>query len=230
MIIDSEENTQNWKIGGIILGAVTCIVSVVLMIVTIYKQSRNKPWRHQVHDILLHPENYFSDDSGESTSDSGTDSDDESKDDSSEENTQTNDTTITSIPNTSNSLLKTVQNDLVYCLGCNHLHATTDECIKRKEKPKKLPPLKRTKSLHTQRGSNMNKKKDKFNTITENSIKYSLSNETQLDELGNKSDNLILKPLTNSTAKFISQQPATKIMIVRVPKVAGELVIQPKEH
>jgi len=69
-------------------------------------------------------------------------------------------------------------------------------------------------------------KKDKSNT----SIKYSLSNKTQVNGSENTANNLILKRVPTEAAKALVQQPTTKIMIVRVPNVAGELVIQPKEH
>lgn len=194
------------------------------MIVAIYKQSRNKPWKHQIKDILLHPENYFSDETEDSNSD-----DIQSQDNSSEQNNQTVDTSLSSEPT---GLLKTVHNDLVYCLGCNHLHPTSYECIKPKNSTRNLPPLKRSSSLHTQRDSKSIKKKDKNSKTTiDRSVKYSLSNETQIDQSGNTTDNLILQRIPPiSTTKVTTQQPTTKIMIVRVPKVAGELVIQPKEH
>jgi hypothetical protein len=42
--------------------------------------------------------------------------------------------------------------------------------------------------------------------------------------------NLILKRVSIPTQKVLIEQPKTEIMIIRVPRVPGELVIQPKEH
>ena len=186
--IDSAENTQNWKIGGIILGVATCIITVILLVLTIIKQTRNRPWRYQVKDVLLHPENYFTEDSEEDDDD-------------------TSDISVKSISNPSIGLLKTVHNDLVYCLGCNHLHSSNEECPKPKRASSSLPPLKHSKTK-------------KSVTIADQTMNYSLTNESQVNKLGNSGENLVLKRTPTST----------KIMIVRVPKVPGELFIQPKEH
>jgi hypothetical protein len=101
-----------------------------------------------------------------------------------------------------------------------------------KRVPNSLPPLKRSKSDHVQQDLNPIKKKEKnqSQTIFDRPIEYSLSNETQSYLSGNTSDNLILRRVTIPTTKVIAPQPTTKIMIVRVPKVAGELIIQSKEH
>lgn len=205
--IDSAENTQNWKIGGIVLGIATCIITVILLVLTVIKQTRNRPWRYQVKDVLLHPNNYFSEDTDD---DSETDDDD------------TSETSVTSIPYPSMGLLKTVHNDLVYCLGCNHLHPSNEECPKSKRALSALPPLKNSKGLL---------KTKKSVTIADQTVHYSLSNESRVNALGNSGENLVLKRTPTST-KMTSQSssPPTKIMIVRVPKVPGELVIQPKEH
>jgi len=203
---------------------------------TIFKQIRNRPWRYQVKDILLHPENYFTDDSEESSSEVFDDDDYKSRDDIIDHSSQTIDTTSSSVPNASYGLLKTVHNDLVYCLVCNHLHPTTEQCKTPRRKSRNLPPLQRTKSYHDQQNSNTIQKEDKSlkknksHTVIDRSVKYALSNETQTDVLGNKTDNLILRRLPVLAANALVQQSTTKIMIVRVPKVAGELVIQPKEH
>lgn len=211
--IDSAENTQNWKIGGIVLGVATCIITIILFVLTIIKQTRNRPWRYQVKDVLLNPENYFSEESGDDVSD------DSDKDE--DPNDQTLDTTVTSIPNPSMGLLKTVHDDLVYCLGCNHLHPSNEPCPKPKRAPSSLPPLKHSKGLL---------KTKKSVTIADEIVNYSLSNEIHVNDSGNSGENLVFKR-TPASLKVTSQSSSpTKIMIVRVPKVPGELVIQPKEH
>jgi hypothetical protein len=43
-------------------------------------------------------------------------------------------------------------------------------------------------------------------------------------------DNLILKRVCIPTEKVLIEQAKTEIVIVRVPKMPGELVIQPKER
>lgn len=206
------------------------------MLLTIFKQIRNRPWRYQVKEILLHPENYFTDDSEQLSSEVFDDDDYKSQGDIIDYSSQTIDTTLSSMPNSSYSLLKTVHNDLVYCLVCNHLHPTTEVCKNPRRSSRNLPPLQRIKSYHAQRDSNVIQKEDKSlkknksHTVIDRSVKYAFSNETQTDVIGNKTDNLILRRLPIPEANNLVQQPTTKIMIVRVPKVAGELVIQPKEH
>ena len=196
--IDSTENTQNWKICGIVLGVATCIITVILLILTIMKQTRNRPWRYQVKDVLLHPENYFTEDSDQDSSDD-------------DDNDQTLDT---SAPKSSIGLLKTVHNDLVYCLGCNRLHPSNEACGKPMRARSSLPPLKKKSVI-----------------MFDPTINYILSNETRMNGSGKPGENLVLKRTPAPSTKVIAQQPPpTKIMIVRVPKVPGELVIQPKEH
>ena len=173
-----------------------------------------------------HPDHYFTDDINELSTDNLDDDDDdddftESVDD---YNNQTVDTALSSVSTAPDSLLKTVHNGLVYCLGCNHLHSSTEECKKPFNPPNSLPPLKRD-------PNNLGKKeKTKSRTAIDRSVKYSLSNETQTDASGRPTDTLILRRVPIPTSKVIVQQPTTKIMIVRVPKVTGELIIQPKEH
>ncbi len=44
---DTSSNSQGWKIGGIILGAITCIIGIILIIITILKQNDKRPWRYK---------------------------------------------------------------------------------------------------------------------------------------------------------------------------------------
>ena len=64
------------------------------------------------------------------------------------------------------------------------------------------------------------------------SLKYSNTTETQTDVTANPRSNItesvILRRVPIPTAKVVVQQPTTKVMIVKVPNKAGELVIQPK--
>jgi hypothetical protein len=72
------------------------------------------------------------------------------------------------------------------------------------------------------------KKKNEPHTIIDRSLKLSTTMETQTDISANVKDSIILRRVPIPTAKVIVQQPTTKVMIVRVPNVAGQLIIQPK--
>jgi hypothetical protein len=154
----------------------------------------------------------------------------------SDNNNQIVDNTSSSVTNTPYRLLKTFHHDQVYCLNCNRLHPTTQECIDVKRVPNRLPPLNRSMSYQTQPDSNAIQTKDKSlkkkksNKIIDRSIESSLTNKARTDVLENTKDNIILRRATIPSAKAVVKQPNTKFMIVRVPNVAGELVIQPKEH
>ena len=69
-------------------------------------------------------------------------------------------------------------------------------------------------------------------TVIDRSLKYSNTTETQTDVTANPRSNItesiILRRVPVPTAKVVVQQPTTKVMIVKVPNVAGQLVIQPK--
>lgn len=44
---DTSSSTKVWKIVGIVLGAITVIVGIILIIVTIYNQRNKRPWRNK---------------------------------------------------------------------------------------------------------------------------------------------------------------------------------------
>lgn len=45
--LDTNTDSQGWKIAGIVMGAVTCIIGLILILLTIFKQTRNRPWRYK---------------------------------------------------------------------------------------------------------------------------------------------------------------------------------------
>jgi hypothetical protein len=117
-------------------------------------------------------------------------------------------------------------NDLVYC---NRLHSNTEQSLKSKRIPHTLLILKRA----ARRDSNGLRKREIFlkkNKSHDRLINYSLSHETQTDVSGHTRDNLILRRMCITTKQVLAKQPTTQIMIVRVPKVPGELILQPKKH
>ncbi|UJR16277.1 hypothetical protein I4U23_003183 [Adineta vaga] len=57
-----DNNTQIWKIIGIVLGGLTCIIGIILILLSIFKQVRNRPWKSKKEEKLVSHEVYEDDD------------------------------------------------------------------------------------------------------------------------------------------------------------------------
>ena len=135
----------------------------------------------------------------------------------------TRETASSPIPNAAYSPLRTFRDDLIFCPGCNRLHLPEHQCMYSTRIPNSLA----TKSPEPEKDSY----KHESHTVIDRSIKQALSNETQTKSTNTKpkiTDTVVVRRVPIPTTKVIVQQPTTKVMIVRVPNVAGQLVIQPK--
>lgn len=262
----ADEDTQAWKIAGIAMGAATSVIGIILVLLTIFKQTRNRPWRYKKKEITY--EDYYND------MDSDDDDDNENRteietfydnrtrtstflrqsstDDrknvsqsahiNSPEVGKTRETASSPIqdPSVAPLNLKTTSNEMIFCPGCNREHPTSHQCMystrvangfSTQFGSKVILPAQDTIAIQTEddaKGGRLIKSR----TLIDRSLKYSNTTETQTDVSANPRSNItesiILRRVPIPTAKVVVQQPTTKVMIVKVPSVAGQLVIQPK--
>ncbi|CAF1129397.1 unnamed protein product [Rotaria sp. Silwood1] len=259
---NADDNTKGWKIAGIVLGVITSIIGVILILITIFKQARNRPWQYKKQentiniddsygdvddDNQINVEN-FNDNPTQNTTIVHQDSLEEKKNLSqsakihSLSEVKTRETASSPIPNQSIEplQLQTNNNDLIFCPGCNRLHPSTHQCMYSTRKAngfstqtRSISQAPRQDSIAIQTDDNGKKtKKTGPHTVIDRSLKYSNTTETQTDVTANPRSNItesiILRRVPIPTAKVIVQQPTTKVMIVKVPNTAGQLVIQPK--
>ena len=247
------------------LGALTCIVGIILILLTIFKQGRRRPWRYKKQENFDYADDYYgdfddeNDDSQiniENLSENPVQSNAIVNPDPSEERgtvsqsaaihpssaKKTRETASSPIhdPLTESSQLKTIGNDLIFCPGCNRLHPSAHQCMYATRVANGFGTQFRSMSQVPQQDSSATqteehgkkKKKTEPYTVIDRSLKYSHTTETQTDVSANPRSNItesiILRRVPIPTAKVVVQQPTTKVMIVKVPNTAGQLVIQPK--
>jgi hypothetical protein len=206
------------------MGAVVCVIGIILIILSIWKRSHDRPWRYETQDKIISTDSYTR--KVDPLKIDNLDDDelhdylDKLKDEKDEESTR--DTASSPIPNQSYSPLKTFHDDLIYCPGCNRLHPPEHQCMFSTQVPNSLatkpkPPEKEI-------------PKNESHTVIDRTTKYSITNETQTKSTSTKpniTESVILRRVPIPTTKVIVQQPTTKVMIVRVPNTAGELVLHP---
>jgi len=136
--------------------------------------------------------------------------------------------------------LKSITDGIIFCPDCNRLHPISHQCMYSTRIANGFGTKFRTTIKPTHQDSvaiqteEDGKKKGKIETHTaiDRSLKYSNTINTQTDVSANPrsniTDSIILRRVPIPTAKVVVQQPTTKVMIVKVPNVAGQLVIQPK--
>lgn len=136
--------------------------------------------------------------------------------------------------------LKPIDNDLIFCPGCNRLHPSAHQCMYSTHIANSMAIQSRSSAPQAPKDSiaiqtddnDFKKKKSGPHTVIDRSLKYSNTTETQTDVTANPRSNItesiILRRVPIPTAKVVVQQPTTKVMIVKVPNTAGQLVIQPK--
>lgn len=253
------------------MGIVTFIIGVILILLTIFKQTRNRPWKYKKQKTI---ENYGeglpdsekndddNDDFDKDTIDSEDLDDDQESDqffmrENSPEKSQKvsyanpsssavvtgkkRETASSPLPGPLFDPLKTsVNNEMIFCPGCNRTHPASHQCmystrvangfgnVVRQTGP---PPAKDSIAIQTEDEEKKKKKKEPH-TVIDRSLKYSYTTETQTDVTAkpgpNITESIILRRVPIPTAKVVVQQPTTKVMIVKVPNTAGQLVIQPK--
>ncbi|UJR30231.1 hypothetical protein I4U23_017769 [Adineta vaga] len=55
---NTDSSTTGFKIGGIVLGVVTCIVGIILIILTIFKQTHKRPWKQKKEKNFFYAQDY----------------------------------------------------------------------------------------------------------------------------------------------------------------------------
>jgi len=236
--IDDSSGTQGWKIAGIAIGAVTSLIGVILILLTICKQARNRPWRYRKEGELFNSD--YGDMDTEGFDDSSTA---DGKRDFSASDGNRREIALSPIPAPLLEPLdlKNIDNDMIFCPGCNRSHPSSHQCMysTRTANGFVVPFRSKTEgalhqdSIAIQTESDEKKsKKIKAHTVIDRTLKFSNTTETQTDVSANPRSNItesiILRRVPVPTAKVVVQQPTTKVMIVKVPNVAGQLVIQPK--
>lgn len=258
---DTDSSTQGWKIAGIALGCATCIVGIILIILTIVKQTRNRRWVYKKQDTFNLDDQYGDlDDDSETSKDHianspvptsiitrydspvGKRNVSQSSIIHSSSNAKTRETATSPIGDQTIETIdsKTISSDLIFCPGCNRLHPSTHQCMYQTHVANGFstripsvshPPRKDSIAIQTEDSTKKTKKTLPHTTI-DRTIKYSNTTETQTEMSTNPRSNItesiILRRVPIPTTKVVVQQPTTKVMIVKVPNTAGQLVIQPK--
>ncbi|CAF1509445.1 unnamed protein product [Adineta ricciae] len=60
--LNADSNTQIWKIIGIVLGAVICLIGIILILISVFKQTRNRSWKLTKEETLVDHDTYYTDD------------------------------------------------------------------------------------------------------------------------------------------------------------------------
>jgi len=259
---------------GIVLSIVTLIIGIILILLTIFKQSRNRPWRYKKKEELYNMNDYYGDmdDDNQTTIENYDDNqtpianfdDDQIQNrtilyqGSANERKNVSQSTIINLsddgkkreiatsplpdPLVPPSNLKTIGDDIIFCPGCNRLHPSAHQCMYSTHiansfatqfRSTSQAPNQDSIAIQTE-GNEKKKKSTGAHTVIDRSLKYSNTTETQTNVTANPRSNItesiILRRVPIPTAKVVVQQPTTKVMIVKVPNVAGQLVIQPKQE
>ena len=260
-LLDADSSTVGWKIAGIGMGAVTSIIGVILILLTIFKQARNRPWRYKKQKEVYNTNAYYDDSDDDSQTNVKNFDDDRLPSaavvhrDSPVDRKSVSQSAIHSpvdgktreiatspIPDPSVEPLnlKTITSEIIFCPGCNRSHPSTHQCMysTRIANGFATPfrqithaPLHDSIAIQTE-DDGKKKNLTGSHAVIDRSIKYSNTMETQTNVSANPRSNItesiILRRVPIPTAKVVVQQPTTKVMIVKVPNVAGQLVIQTK--
>jgi hypothetical protein len=247
------------------MGAVTLIIGIILILLTIFKQARNRPWKYKKKETLVNNDYYgdFDNDDDDQMNIQNFDDNPTRKSvviirqNSMEERKSVSQSPIihsaydegtreiatSPLPNLSAAptQFKTLTSDLIFCPGCNRSHPSAHQCMYSTRlangfatqiRPVAHAPHKDSIAIQTDDDGQKKKKNKGPHTLIDRSLKYSNTTETQTTVTANPKSNItesvILKRVPIPTAKVVVQQPTTKVMIVKVPNVAGQLVIQPK--
>jgi len=241
------------------MGAVTSVIGIILICLTIFKQTRNRPWRYKKKKETTY-DDYYND--MDSDDDFGNRTEVETFYDNQKHVSQsarmspsdlgsTREIATSPLPDSSavpiNSKTTTTTtaaaagNEIIFCPGCNRDHPSSHQCMYSTRvangfatqfRPGVIVlPAQDTIAIQTEEDG-LPTRTTKSRTLIDRSLKYSNTTETQTDVSANPRSNItesiILRRVPIPTAKVVVQQPTTKVMIVKVPSVAGQLVIQPK--
>lgn len=252
------------------MGCIALIIGIILILLTIFKQTRNRPWKYKKQAVIDNYGDGFpdpdkdDDDHGKDPTDSDDSDDDDNESDQffMRDNSAEKPNRNVSHANASNSattdrkretasspmpgplfdpLKNAVNNDMMFCPGCNRTHPISHQCMystrvangfANTNRATGPPPAQDSIAIQTEDEVIKKKKKKEPHTVIDRSLKYSYTTQTQTDVTAkpgpNITESIILRRVPIPTAKVVVQQPTTKVMIVKVPNTAGQLIIQPK--
>ncbi|CAF0855952.1 unnamed protein product [Adineta steineri] len=270
---NSSTGSQGWKIGGIILGAVICIIAIILIIVTLWKLKHKRPWRQKKEknffyssdsrknggkDNQLNIENLDNNNNSEMYAKNVDNKPIRNNNYSVQNNnygTQSNlNTYQTSSINETNISQPVMYSLTDIDLRESVLDSRTPSVIQppqsttRTSYPKQNQPILQTPrqdliSFPNNDDNDDEKAKRNRNTFTayDRPVTHSQAQKTQSEIVTNSKPNItetvVVRRVPIPTTKVItaqplikvvSKQPSTKVMIIKVPNVAGQLVMQPK--
>ncbi len=237
------------------------VIGVILILLTIFKQARNRPWRRKKEEIFKSTDYYGgtdddSDTNLESLSEEKMDHKSFSHPGSADDRKSVSRSTVIPLatdgktreiatspigdPNTAHLKPKTTTSEMIFCPGCNRTHPSTHQCMYATRIANgfsvQYRPTVSTQqdsiAVQTEEEEPPKRKKRVPHTVIDRSIKYANTTQTQTDVTANPRSNItesiILRRVPIPTSKVVVQQPTTKVMIVKVPNVAGQLVLQQK--
>lgn len=244
------------------MGAVTAIIGIILIILTIFKQARNRPWRYKKQEKTydFYKDTYDDDDDDDDVETIMENFDDhqmgsgsihqgsfdgrrdfgQSPGVQSPFQGKSREIALSPIPDPTGQYLQSKPSEIIFCPGCNRSHPSTHQCMystrlangfSTQFRPITHVPPQETIAIQTE-DDGKKSKAPPAHTVIDRTIKYAQTTETQTDVSANPRSNItesiILRRVPIPTAKVVVQQPTTKVMIVKVPNVAGQLVIQQK--
>ena len=261
--LGASADTQGWKIAGIAMGAVTCLVGIILILLTIFKQTRNRPWKYKKKELAAKEDVDFIDDEEVENQDEGDAEEKDSSDDSSDDEipigkgksnpayqagagsaviTERKRETASSpfsAPIFEPLHQLSLNNNMIFCPGCNRMHPSSHQCMYSTRiangfastvRTAGPPAVQDSIAVQTDDDGTKKKKSKEPHTVIDRTLKYSNTTETQTDVSAkpgsNVTESIILRRVPIPTAKVVVQQPTTKVMIVKVPNTAGQLVLQ----
>lgn len=239
------------------MGAVTTIIGIILIVLTIAKQARNRPWRYKKQektydfykdmdddddddDIETIVENFYDNRIGSGSIHQGSADVALSPGVQSPFQGKSREIALSPMPDPTGQYLSK-PSEIIFCPGCNRSHPSSHQCMystrlangfSTQFRPIIHAPPQETIAIQTEDSGK--KSKAPPHTTIDRTIKYAHTIETQTDVSANPRSNItesiILRRVPIPTAKVVVQQPTTKVMIVKVPNVAGQLVIQQKSE
>lgn len=152
--LDANSSTQIWKIVGIVLGAIVMIIGIILILLTILKQTRKRPWQYKKQkNVSTYDDEFYSDEDDDDdddvesivvddVEDAANDSKTGQKSPAKMNASNTNDTSENGNSKTREMALSPIggsgidllqksssKDEMIYCPGCNRVHPTSHQCM-----------------------------------------------------------------------------------------------------
>ena len=150
--LDTNTDSQAWKIAGIVMGAITCIIGVILILLTIFKQVRNRPWRYKKQEKTYDFYGDMDDDDDDDDDDAQTivenfddnrmgsaslpiGSPEYTKDVGQSPGIQSpaygksREIALSPFPDPTGQFSQTIPDQIIFCPGCNRSHPSSHQCM-----------------------------------------------------------------------------------------------------